>query len=229
MGRLVVELLRADPSWELVAEVGRGAVGPGCFGRAAVVVDFSSPEALRGALPALGERALVSGTTGLPADLEEALEAQAARGPVLWAANFSVGIALLRELVARAAAALPEADVEIVEAHHRRKRDAPSGTALALVRSAARSGAAIHGRSGLVGPRPAGEVGVHAVRGGGVVGDHDVHFLMEEEAVTLSHRALSRAAFARGAVVAARFVAGRPPRRYAFAEVLGGTPGAPAE
>jgi 4-hydroxy-tetrahydrodipicolinate reductase len=224
MGRLVVEQVQAAEDVELVARVGRAELREGCFGDAEVVVDFSSPEALARALPWVGARALVSGTTGLSADQKAALDAQAGRGPVLWAANFSLGIAILQELVRRAAAALPDADVEIVETHHRRKKDAPSGTALALAEAVERARGPlprVHGREGAVGERPRAEIGLHAVRGGDVVGDHEVWLLAEGERIGLVHRASSRATFAAGAVRAARFVTGRPPGRYSLHQVLG--------
>lgn len=235
MGRLVVDEIARDPALQLVAAVGRAAgqlpggapvvpLGPGCFGDAEVVVDFSLPDALEQALPWLGPRALVSGTTGGTPAQRAAVEAHAARGPLLVEANFSLGVAVLLDLVRRAVAALPAADVEVVETHHRRKRDAPSGTALALVAAAeaARAGTRrVYGREGVTGERSASEIGVHAVRGGDIVGDHDVWLLADGERVGLSHRATSRATFAVGAVRAARFVAGRPAGRYALRDVLG--------
>lgn len=225
-GRLVVAAVDAAPDLELAAAVGRGGLVPGVFDRADVVVDFSQPEALRAALPLLGHRPLVSGTTGLTPDLQAEVDAQAARGPVLQAANFSVGITVLLDLVARAAAALPHADVEIVEAHHRGKRDAPSGTALALGRSvAAARGVALdavarHGREGLSDPRPAGEIGFHAVRGGGIVGEHAVWLAAGAETVRIEHTAQSREVFADGALRAARWLVGRGPGAYTLRQVL---------
>lgn len=205
-------------------EVRLVAPGPGCFSGCDVVIDFSLPDALAAALPHLGKVALVSGTTGLPPETLQALDAQAQQAPVLWAANFSVGIALLVELVQQAAAAMPEADVEIVETHHRHKKDAPSGTANALADAvdAGRGGQAerSHGRVGQIGERAPGPIGMHALRGGDVVGEHTVWLLSQGERVWLGHQASSRATFAAGAVRAARWLAHRPPRRYLFREVL---------
>ena len=224
MGRMILGELAGD-----AIAVGRGALdGPDPFGDANVVIDFSAPDALAAALERLGPGvALVSGTTGLGAVHRAALDRRAAMAPVLHAANFSVGVALLHELVARAAAALPGFDVEIVEAHHGRKRDAPSGTALALAATVAGARGVdladhlIHGREGLVGERPAGEIGVHAIRGGDTVGDHTVWLAGPGERLELRHLATSRATFAAGAVAAARWLVGRPAGAYGMADVVG--------
>ncbi len=197
-----------------------------------VVVDFSAPEFLarlvRAQRAALEGKALVVGTTGLGAE-EQALLNEAARSAaVLVAANFSVGVNLLSALVEEAARVLGTAyDVEIVEAHHRRKADAPSGTALELGRAAARGhGAELDsvrrdGRSGRPGERPAGEIGLHAVRGGDVVGEHRVLFLGDRERLELAHLAQDRALFAEGALRAARWIAGKPAGAYTMRDVLG--------
>jgi 4-hydroxy-tetrahydrodipicolinate reductase len=138
----------------------------------------------------------------------------------------SVGVHVLSQLVARAVAALPDWDVEIVETHHRRKEDAPSGTALRLaeVAKGARRGDSpyVHGRQGKPGPREPGEIGLHAVRGGDAAGDHVVYLLGLGERLELTHRAASRDIFAQGALRAARWIAGRPPGRYGLKDVLGG-------
>lgn len=200
--------------------------------RADVVIDVSSPDFLDALLSrypsAAGGPSLIVGTTGLGPDTDEALDALAARTAVLIAPNFALGVNLLLELVRRAAAALgaDAFDVEIVEAHHRRKADAPSGTALALGQAAAEGrGVAFEavrrdGRSGRAGPRPAGEIGMHAVRGGDVVGEHRVLFLGERERLELVHAATDRDVFAEGALAAARWIAGRAPGRYSMADVL---------
>ena len=210
------------------------APGAGALVRDAdVVVDFSAPEQLRALVEAQAEalagRALVIGTTGLDASLEEQIEELGANAAVLVAANFSVGVNVLLGLVERAARALDGGayDIEIVEAHHRRKEDAPSGTALALGRAAAAGrgadldGVRIDGRSGRTGSRPSGEIAFHSLRGGDVVGEHEVHFLGERERITLGHGAMSRDLFAEGALVAARWLAGKDPGRYGMKDVLG--------
>ena len=187
-----------------------------------VVVDFSSPE---GTLAACGlceasGAALVSGTTGLGAEHEARLAALSARAPVLRAMNFSLGVLALRRAVAAALAALPASwDVEIVERHHRLKIDAPSGTALALAQDVASrrdltETAFRHGRHGRTGERPAGEIGIHAVRGGSWVGDHAVLVAGEGEWLELRHVTQDRSAFACGVLAAARFVAHAAPGLY---------------
>lgn len=195
-----------------------------------VVVEFSSADAAAQAAGLCAARgaALVSGSTGLAAAQDEAVRAAAARVPVLRASNFSVGLAALRRALAAALAAVPAGwDVEILERHHRMKKDSPSGTALTLAGDvlAARGldrGALRHGREGAVGARPAGEVGVHAVRGGTWVGDHTVLLAGEGETLELRHVAQDRAAFAHGALQAARFVAKAPPGLYGIDALLTG-------
>jgi len=201
------------------------ACGPGAFAGVDVLVDFSTPAGLGAALPHLGGIPLVTGTTGLGDAGQQHLDAYAAQAAVLQAANFSAGVNVLLDLVARAAAALPDADLEVVELHHRRKVDSPSGTALALGHAAAQGrGAAlpfVHGREGAAGPRGAGEVGFHAVRGGDVAGDHTVWLLADGERIGLQHIASSRGTFALGALRAARWLVGRPAGHHAMRDVLG--------
>jgi 4-hydroxy-tetrahydrodipicolinate reductase len=198
--------------------------------RGAVVIDFSAPEQLLGILDSgTAPRALVVGTTGLEPGVEERLDRLADTAAVLSAPNFSVGVNLLLGLVERAARVLsPDLyDVEIVEVHHARKQDAPSGTALALghavasARAQALDLARRDGRSGRPGARTPGEIGFHALRGGDVVGEHAVHFLGGRERITLGHAAQSRDLFAEGALVASRWLASRAPGRYTMAQVLG--------
>ena len=194
-----------------------------------VLVDFSSPDGLRESL----DRAVTAGipilvgTTGLD-EGHEALIADAAKIiPVLKAPNTSIGIALLTELVERAAKALgPDTwDAEIVEAHHNRKADAPSGTALhlgtAIERGRGLDAKEELGRCGTGLSRETGSIGYAAVRGGTVAGDHDVLFLGPEERLILSHRAESRAIFARGAIAAAKFLVGKPAGLYTMRDVVG--------
>jgi 4-hydroxy-tetrahydrodipicolinate reductase len=195
-----------------------------------VVIDFTTPSSTA----AIAERAaargvrLVVGTTGLGADQRGALERAARSVPVVAAPNMSMGVNLLFRLVELTAAALGDGfDVEIVEAHHRAKRDAPSGTALRMAeRIAAALGrdlgaVANYGRHGDVGPRPEREIGIQTVRGGDVVGEHTAYFLGQGERIELTHRASSRETFARGAVRAALWVAGAPPGLYDMHDVLG--------
>lgn len=196
-----------------------------------VAIVFSSPdntlEILRSAA-SLG-MAFVVGTTGMGEAGEAALREAARHVPVVAAANYSVGVNLLLELVETAARILGSADydAEIVEAHHKHKKDAPSGTALMLAKALARgrevalADVAVFGREGLPGPRPAGEIGIHAVRGGSVVGDHWVTFFGEGERIEFHHHAESRRTFAEGAVRAALWVAGQKPGLYTMRNVLG--------
>lgn len=172
-----------------------------------VAVDFSMPEAFDPILALCVERGagFVSGTTGLAAAQREAMAAAGQRIPLLWASNFSLGVAVLEELVERAAAALPAWDCDIVEAHHSRKQDAPSGTALTLGAAAERGGA-----------HPA----YASLRAGDIVGEHTVQFAGAGERIELVHRAGSRDIFARGALLAAKRLAGRDPGEYRLRDLL---------
>jgi len=168
----------------------------------------------------------VIGTTGLTADEQRSVDAAASKIPVVQSGNYSLGVNLLQELVKKAAGVLgPEYDVEIVEMHHRHKKDAPSGTALMLAKSAAAGrGVAeefVYGRQGDLGERPVGEIAVHALRGGSVVGDHTVMFAGELERVELTHKAQDRSAFAAGALKALVWAKGRSAGLYSMRDVLG--------
>jgi 4-hydroxy-tetrahydrodipicolinate reductase len=192
-----------------------------------VVIDFSAPAATAALAPIAARRgtALVSGTTGLDAVARTALARAAERIPVLWEPNMSLGVHVLSDLVAKAVAALGDWDIEIVETHHRAKVDAPSGTALRLadVAARARAGASrlVHGRDGKPGARASDEIGMHAVRGGDVIGDHVVHLFGGGERIELAHRATNRDVFAHGALRAARYVAGKPAGTYTLGDVVG--------
>ena len=173
-------------------------------------------------------QAYVLGTTGLTPEERAAVDDAATRIPLCFAPNFSLGVNLLLGLVRRAAQVLDDSyDAEIVEMHHRHKKDAPSGTALGLAQALAQGRGvnlddeAIYGRHGIVGERPRGQIAVHALRGGSVVGDHTVIFAADEERVELTHKASSRAAFAKGALKAAQWLQGRDPGLYDMADVLG--------
>ncbi len=199
-------------------------------GAADVWIDFTSAsatEAVTVAATAAGA-ALVIGTTGLGTHARAAIDFAALKVPVVFSANYSVGINVLLQLCADATRALgPAYDLEIVEAHHRAKHDAPSGTALMLAEAlAGASGrklasAARYARHGDVGPRTPSEIGIQAIRGGDVVGDHTVFFLGSGDRLELTHRATTRDTFAVGAVRAALWVAGRAPGLYDMRAVLG--------
>ncbi len=197
-----------------------------------VYVDFTAPDATRvAARAAIAQRKpAVIGTTGLAAVDDAAIAELSIVAPVVVAANFSLGVNLLLGLVRKASEVLgPEWDAEVVEAHHRGKRDSPSGTALAIARAiAAGHGADYdrvkrHGRDGDLGARPRGEIGVSAVRGGDVVGEHVAYFFGPAERIEIGHRASSRTIFAAGALRAAAWVVGKPPGRYTMLDVLGFT------
>ncbi|MBL8543849.1 MAG: 4-hydroxy-tetrahydrodipicolinate reductase [Hyphomonadaceae bacterium] len=199
--------------------------------KADVWLDFTTPHATLAALESLTAtqvRAAIVGTTGLNPEQEAAIAAHAKRIAIVRSGNFSLGVNLLAALVEQAASKLgPEWDIEIVEAHHRRKIDAPSGTALLLGEAAARGRAAklealrTPPRDGLTGPRDEGSIGFAVVRGGGIVGEHDVLFAAEREVLKLSHQALDRAVFADGALAAALWAANKPPGLYSMRDVLG--------
>jgi len=195
-----------------------------------VIVDFSTPaqaaECARAAL-ACG-KGLVVGTTGLSDAGMDAVRAAAGSCPVVLAPNASLGANLLFGIVGRLAGALgSDFDVGIVETHHRAKKDAPSGTAACIAevvrraRGAAAGAGVRHGRSGRDAAREPGEIGIHSVRGGSIVGRHEVRFTSDLEEITVGHEAFARAAFASGAAAAARFVAGRAPGLYDMRDVLG--------
>lgn len=199
-------------------------------GAADVWIDFtaaSATETVAAAASAAGA-ALVVGTTGLGDQARAALDQAAKKVPVIYATNYSVGINVLRAVVAEAARALgPSYDIEIVEAHHRSKRDAPSGTALTLAEAVATATgrqlatAARYARQGDIGPRSAGEIGIQSVRGGDVIGDHTVFFLGSGDRLEITHRATTRDTFAVGAVRAAVWLASRPVGMYDMRAVLG--------
>ncbi len=222
MGRCLEELIREAPDLALAGILEPGSPSP--LSPADAAVDFSHP----GLLPRSADyarrtgAALVCGTTGLSSGDHRLLRELAEAVPVLWSANFSLGAAALRQTAARMAAALPDFDIEILEAHHRGKEDAPSGTARLLLEAVDPESARVPvwGRQGRTGPRDPREIGVHSIRGGTEAGTHTVLFLGPEETLEVTHRAASRAVFARGALRAARALAGRPPGLYTLEEVL---------
>lgn len=200
------------------------------LGATDVYIDFTTPAATRAAaeLARSLKRAAVIGTTGLSAADEAAIAQLAQVAPIVVAANFSLGVNLLLGLVQQAARALgPDWDAEVVEIHHRAKRDAPSGTALMIAHAIATGHGSTydevkrHTRDGDVGARPRGEIGVSAVRGGDVVGEHTATFFGPAERIEIGHRATSRAIFAAGALRAAAWVVGKPAGRYDMLDVLG--------
>jgi 4-hydroxy-tetrahydrodipicolinate reductase len=253
MGRMLVQALAESDRLALAAAIERGGhpwvgqdlgsaqgVAPACvvvaddpamaLAGVPVAIDFTAPAATLALARAAARTgtALVVGTTGFSAVELDELAAVARDIAVVRAGNMSLGVNLMVALTRRVAAALgPDYDIEIVEAHHRLKVDAPSGTALMLGRAAAEGrgidhdAAAIRGRDGITGVRPAGGIGYAVLRGGDVVGEHDVVFAGPGERLVLRHVASDRMLFARGALAAAAWVAGRAPGAYDMADVLG--------
>ena len=252
MGREIVRLVLATPGLRLHGAVERtgpfvgqdpavlAGAGPSgvrivdsleaALPGAEVVIDFTHFEASARHAEACAAAgvAIVIGSTGFTPEAKAVVAAAAPQVPVVLSPNMSVGVNVLFELVRQAAAVLGDAyDVEIVELHHKKKKDAPSGTAVrlaevaaeALGRDAARD--LTFARQGMIGERPAREIGVQTVRGGDIVGEHTVYFCGDGERLELTHRATAREQFARGAVRAAGWVAGRAPGLYDMADVLG--------
>lgn len=193
-----------------------------------VAIDFSGPQtaSVHAEQAAKAGKPMVLGSTGLTPEAAEAIRLASAKIPILWAPNMSLGVNLLFKLVKQAAETLKGYDIEIVEAHHRRKQDAPSGTALRLAEAAAEGSgldlsAAVHGRHGITGERPSAQIGMHAIRGGDIFGEHTVMFVTDGERIELTHRASGRECFASGALLAARWIQGRKPALYDMQDVLG--------
>lgn len=191
-----------------------------------VVVDFTNPQAALSHIEACaGARTpIVVGTTGLTPDQLEKARTAEADIPLLISPNMSAGVNLMFSIVAEVAAALPDFDAEIVEIHHNRKKDAPSGTAARIAEAIEqqRPGSRrAHGREGMLGERAPQEIGLHSLRGGDVTGEHTVVFAGEGERFEITHRAHSRRTFARGTIRAIRFIVGKPPGRYTMKDVLG--------
>ncbi|CAN5212654.1 4-hydroxy-tetrahydrodipicolinate reductase [soil metagenome] len=244
MGRAIVRLAAEGKTFTVVRAIDGSATGDAGLvagtteldvpftrsatdlGDAEAVIDFSAPGALPDSAEAAAAHgaAFVSGTTGLDSEGLLALDACSARVPTLWEPNMSVGVHVLGELLRRAIAMLGESfDIEIVEAHHKRKLDAPSGTAkrLAEIAKDARGGGRyVHGREGKAAARGKDDIGVLAIRGCDVIGDHHVHLLGEGERIELVHRASSRELFAAGALRAAAWLVGKPAGRYGLEDVL---------
>jgi 4-hydroxy-tetrahydrodipicolinate reductase len=196
-----------------------------------VIIDFTTPVAtLSNLLVARAEKTpIVIGTTGITDEEQKVIESSAKLIPVLFSSNMSIGVNLLFDLAPAAAIALGEDyDIEIIEAHHNRKKDAPSGTAKTLLEKIAEAkgkraeGIAVYGRHGNIGQRPKNQIGVHAIRGGGIIGEHTVVFAGENETIEITHRANSRDIFARGALMAAKYIIDKSPGLYTMTNVIEG-------
>lgn len=243
MGRVLLELLHGDTRFDVVAAI--AAAGVPQLGeriwhdRASpcvqadwpqasldVVIDFSGPHGLASALEHCQRHgiALVSGSTGIDDALQVRVRQAASRIPLMHASNFSLGVAVLARLLRQAAAVLPDWDLEIVEAHHGRKLDAPSGTALTLGEAAAAARGTTLAQDGVTGKREGvrrpGSIGFAVVRGGDIVGEHTALLIGPGERVELGHRATDRAVFARGAIEAAHWLCGHPAGAYDLQAML---------
>jgi 4-hydroxy-tetrahydrodipicolinate reductase len=230
MGQALLRTAENFPGLAVTGQIDRGQDLSEIIQDADVVVDFSAHEATAafGRLCAHYQKALVIGTTG-HGDAERAELREISRQvPMVWSANFSMGINVLFWLTGKAVELLgPDYDLEIIEMHHRLKKDAPSGTAQTLAQILARARqqqlaeVVRHGREGATGERSASEIGLHSVRGGDVVGDHTVIFATTGERLELTHKASSRDTFAGGALRAAQWVMGKAPGIYDMQDVLG--------
>ncbi|MBI5386711.1 MAG: 4-hydroxy-tetrahydrodipicolinate reductase [Verrucomicrobia bacterium] len=230
MGQMLLACAARIPEIQVVGAVDQGDDISRFIADCDAVVDFSLHHATLGfaELCAQHQKALVIGTTGHTEPEKSQISNFKSQIPMVWASNYSTGVNTLFWLTRKAAEILgPGFDLEIVEMHHRRKQDAPSGTAVSLaeilagVRQVQLKEVARHGRQGLVGARTPTEIGLHALRGGDVVGDHTVIFATDGERVELTHRASSRETFANGALRAARWVVRQKPGRYDMQDVLG--------
>ncbi len=231
MGQMLVALTLKNKNLELVAKCdiadGYDKSWPADTD---AIIDFTFHSAVPEYIKKAAETgaAYVIGTTGLTADEQAVVDECAKKIPVVQSSNYSLGVNLLLDLVKKAAAVLgAEYDIEVTEMHHRLKKDAPSGTALMLANAAADGRGvkldevACYGREGIVGERPQNEIGIHALRGGSVIGDHTVMFAGDVERVEITHKAQGREAFAAGAIKAAEWAAGRKPGIYSMRDVLG--------
>jgi 4-hydroxy-tetrahydrodipicolinate reductase len=230
MGQAVLAAAENQTGVVIAAQADRGDDLKKQIGDCDVVVDFSQADATEAICYACLDagKPLVTGTTGHTNEQRALLKKTAHSIPIVLAANFSVGVNALFWLARQASELLGEEfDLEIVETHHRMKKDAPSGTAkrlgeiLAEGRKLNYETNVAHGRSGMIGPRSAQEIGIHSIRGGDVVGDHTVIFAGRGERLELSHKASSRETFALGALRAACWIVGRAPRLYSMEDVLG--------
>jgi 4-hydroxy-tetrahydrodipicolinate reductase len=230
MGRALVACAANFRGLEVAGQVDAGDDLRAVIGKGDVVIDFSSHSTTPGIveLCAKNKKAIVIGTTGHSDAEKSKIENRKSKIPMVWSSNFSTGVNTLFWLTRKAAEILgPDFDLEVVEMHHRLKKDAPSGTAkslaeiLADVRELQLEKAARHGRMGIVGERTAAEIGIHSIRGGDVVGDHTVIFANTGERVELTHKASSRDTFANGALRAALWVVRQRPGLYDMQDVLG--------
>jgi 4-hydroxy-tetrahydrodipicolinate reductase len=230
MGQALLKCAKNFPSISIAGKIDIGDDPLKVISDADVLIDFTFHESTVGLarICASSRKAMVIGTTGHTEAERKELLALGAQIPIVWSANFSTGVNVLFWLTRKAAETLgPEYDLEVVEMHHRLKKDAPSGTAKALAEILADTRhqqleeSMRHGREGLVGERTSAEIGMHSIRGGDVVGDHTVMFATPGERLELTHKASSRDAFATGALRAAQWIVGKKAGIYDMQDVLG--------
>ena len=230
MGQMLVSCAAKNPDLEIVGQIDQGDDLNQVIGKGDVVIDFSfhSVTASVAESCAHNKKSLVIGTTGHSDSEKSQILSRKSPIPIVWASNYSTGVNALLWLTRKAAQILgPDFDLEIIEMHHRLKKDAPSGTAatlaeiLADVRQQQLKEVIRHGREGIVGERTSAEIGMHSIRGGDVVGDHTVIFAANGERVELTHKASSRETFANGALRAAQWVVNQKPGLYDMQDVLG--------
>jgi 4-hydroxy-tetrahydrodipicolinate reductase len=230
MGQALLSCAAADPALSVVAALDHGDDFAAALPFCDAIIDFTHADVTAGVTRACADagKALVIGTTGHSNDVRDLIRTESGRVPIVFAPNYSVGVNTLFWLTQKTAEILgPDFDLEVVEMHHRLKKDAPSGTARRLaeilteVRGLQYDQDVRHGREGMVGERTPVEVGMHAIRGGDVVGDHTVIYANVGERVELTHKASSRDTFAKGALRAAKWALGRPAGLYDMQDVLG--------
>lgn len=230
MGKMLLSCLADHPTFTVSGKVGKTGGLAECIEAADVIVDFSYFDCTHSLVEVCAgyKKPVVIGTTGHTPEERERIQKHASSIPIVWTSNFSKGVTALLWLTCKAAEILgPDCDLEVVEMHHRAKKDAPSGTAaslakvLAEVRGHQLESVARHGRHGITGVRTPTEIGIHSIRGGDVVGDHTVMFAAQGERLELTHKASSRETFARGALHAAEWVMGKRSGLYNMADVLG--------
>ena len=230
MGRALVQAAQRFPDLQVTGEIDQGDSLRSVISQGDVVIDFSFHSATAGVAQLCAEqkKALVIGTTGHSVQEKSDISRAQSTIPIVWSSNYSTGVNTLFWLAGKAAAILgADFDIEIVEMHHRLKKDAPSGTAttlaeiLSTTRKQKPEEILRHGRAGIVGERTSSEIGMHSLRGGDVVGDHTVIFAADGERVELTHKASNRETFANGALRAAQWVVKQKPGLYTMQDVLG--------
>lgn len=226
IGKLIEDLAKEDFFWNIVEGVNSKEFEDSISNKYDVVIDFSHPSALDNILKICEEEntPLVIGTTGYSEEQLEQIKLASNKIPILKSTNMSLGMNLLFTLVEQTASILKDkVDIEVIEAHHNHKKDAPSGSAKSIVKSIEKGLGEVrdhkHGRVG-ESPRQKGEIGIHAIRGGNIVGEHEVNFISDLETIKICHEAYDRAVFAQGALEAAKFILNKEPRLYRMKDML---------